>query len=429
MTLLRQILALSVPAILANVATPLMSMSDMAISGRLGSADIIASVALGGVIFNLLYWLLGFLRMGTSGLTAHACGAADTRSITITLLRSLALAAGFGLMVILLRHPLVEWLLTLMEASGDVRDMARSYCLICVWGAPAVLAVNSFAGWYVGLQNSRLPMLMSVCQVALNIALSVTLVFGFGMKVEGIATGTLVAQWAGALLFLLSSVKRLSVRRVRLLDVFALDPLLRFFRINLDIFLRTLCMVAVTFWFTRIGTSHGNVVLAANAMIMQLFTFFSYFMDGYAYGAEGVCGRLSGAHEYGELRRAVGLLYRIGALTAIVCAIFYFIGGDGILSLLSHDGAVNRKAHEYLPWAVTVPVAGFAAFIGDGVAVGLIRTRLMLLSLVAATAVFFTAYAIAYPTIGNHGLWLAFVLYLATRSIFLFIRLRPAKVI
>lgn len=414
-----RILSLTLPAIVANVATPLMSMSDMAMAGRLGHADFIAAVAMGGVIFNLAYWLLGFLRMGTSGLTAQAYGRRDRNEVAGIAMRSVTLGAALGMAMILLQVPFIDISVNLMDAEGDVRRYVSEYCRICIWGAPAVLVTNSFAGWYVGQQNSTYPMIVTLVTVALNIAISYVLVFHYDMDTGGLAYGTMTAQWTGVGMYIAKTSKLLHGFAGQFHDVFDINRYLLFFRINIDIFIRTLFMVAVTFWFTRTGSHQGAVVLAANALLMQLFTLFSYFIDGFAYAAEGICGELAGAENRKGLSAAIRRLYLLGFVMAGVFMATYMCCGQWIINLLSEDVSVNDKAVEYLGWAAIVPLVGFGAFIGDGIAVGLVRTRLMLLSVAVGAIVFFAVYVLAFPALGNHGLWLAFVSYLAVRSVLL----------
>lgn len=423
-TRLRNIFSIAIPAIIANVATPLLSMSDMAISGRMGSADFIAAVSLGGVIFNLIYWLLGFLRMGTSGLTAQCFGANNSRGVKITLLRSLSVAVVVGTLIVATSFLFMPFLIEAMGAKGEVVGLVVRYCKICIWGAPAVLVVSSFTGWYVGLQNSRMPMVVSLVMVGCNIALSWALVFLFHFGVEGLACGTLTAQYVGAAMFVVNSRKRISNDRIHLNDFFRWSEFQRFFSLNFDIFLRTLCMVGVTFWFTRVGASQGAVVLAANSLLMQFFTMFSYFMDGFAYAAEAMSGRLFGARHIGELKKLEKTLFVICGVLALLFSAGYFVGGDLLLSILSDEKEVNTKAGEYMMWVATIPLAGFMAFLFDGIAIGLTKTRLMLWSLVISSLVFFAAYFSLRNVMGNHALWLAFVLYLATRGCWLSVVLR-----
>lgn len=417
--LLRQILALSLPSIVTNITTPLLAMTDVAIAGHLGSAVYIAAIAVGGSMFNMLYWLFGFLRMGSSGLTAQAFGADDRRGADTVLWRSLSVALCIGLGMIALQRPLSAFLLSVMEVEGGSRMLAESYFRILVWGAPASLGLFSLTGWFLGMQNSRVPMWIAVLMNVVNIGASLSLVYGAGMGINGLATGTLIAQWAGfGVAMTVCAVRyRPSLRLICCLS--GGGGLGRYFRVNSDIFLRTLCLVAVTLWFTRAGAVQGDVMLAVNALLMQLFTLFSFFMDGFAFAGEALCGRMVGAGDRAGFSRAVRMLFRVSGVLALIFTAVYVGAGDSILRLLSSDADVLDAAGDYLPWAVTIPLAGFVAFTADGVFIGATATRQMLVSMGVATAVFFAVYLLCGPTLNNHGVWLAFIAYLLTRGVVL----------
>lgn len=424
--LLRSILALSLPSIVTNIAVPVLSITDVAIAGHIGDARTIAAIAVGGTMFNLLYWLCGFLRMGSSGPAAQAFGAGDRVECNLILCRGLLVAGIMGVAMIALQRPVSALSLWLIDTDSATAEVARRYFYICVWGAPAVLANYCLSGWFLGRQNTRITMWTSLFMVAFNVAVSLTLVIGFHRGVEGIALGTLTAQWAACAAFLIAAVKTKGFEGLTGSALLAAAPIMRFFRINTDIFLRTLCLVAVTLWFTRTGARQSELMLAVNAVLMQLFTLFSFFMDGFAYAAEALCGMLAGAGRYETLRLMVRRLLAVGSVLAVAFSLIYFVSGTDIIGLMSSDGLVVARAGEYLNWAVTVPCAGFMAFIWDGVYVGLTRTRHMLLSMAVATAVFFGIYAVAFPSMGNHGLWLAFVSYLFVRGIVLWVMARGA---
>lgn len=250
-----------------------------------------------------------------------------------------------------------------------------------------------------------------------NIAVSVVLVYGWRMGIRGLAFGTLSAQWAGFLLALTLAVRRYGWRWVSPRELVA--GFGRFFRINSDIFLRTLCLVAVTMWFTRAGAAQGPVILAVNALLMQLFTLYSYFMDGLAFAGEALCGRHDGAGNRGALRSAVKAIFQVGGVVALIFTVGYFVFGEAVLAVLSSDREVLQRASEYGVWAVCIPVVGCAAFLWDGIFIGLTRTRSMLASMAAATAVYFALYFALRPVMGNHGLWIAFLSYLLTRGLVL----------
>lgn len=391
-------------------------MVDVTIVGHLGSAVYLAAIAIGGSVFNMLYWLFGFLRMGSSGLTAQACGAGDSRRCSVVLYRALAVALVAGVLVIAASGPLTCAVLAFMDAGGDTGRLAGEYVAVCVYGAPAVLATYVMSGWFLGMQNSRAQMWISVSVNLFNIAASLVLVYGLGGGIRGVAAGTLSAQWVGVAVGLWICRRHYRLEHVTLGEILDWRELRRFFSINLDIFLRTVCLVAVTMWFTRAGARQSTVMLDVNALLMQLFMLFSYFMDGFAYAGEALCGRMAGAGDRRGLARSVRSLITCGMVLAVVFTLVYVAVGDRIIGLMSGEPEVVAAASEYLGWAVSVPVAGFLAFTWDGVFIGTTRTRLMLVSMGCASAVFFIVYVLCFPALGNHGLWLAFVVYLLVRG-------------
>lgn len=413
----RKILALAIPSIIANVTTPLLGLVDTAIVGHMGSAVFIAAIALGGSVFNLLYWCFAFLRMGSSGMTAQAFGAGDAAGQGLVLYRSLAVSAAAGVAMIALSRPLSAGVLCFMEADGPTAELASTYIAVAVWGAPAVLGVYSLSGWFLGMQNSRAPMWISIFVNLMNIAVSLLLVYRLEWGIEGVACGTMAAQWGGFLLGCVILMRRYRPEFPGWSNLMKWGGLRRFFSINLDIFLRTVCIVAVTLWFTRSGSSQGTLVLAVNALLMQFFMLFSYVMDGFAFAGEALSGRAVGASDGDGLRRCVVSLMGWGAALAALFAVAYGFGGEWLLGVLSSQDDVVEMAAGYLPWAVSMPLAGFAAFTLDGVFIGATRTRDMLRSMVVAAAVFFAVEYLLFPCLGNHALWLAFELYLLSRGV------------
>ena len=281
----RRIFAIAVPAIVANIVVPLLGLLDLAIAGHIGATAMIGAVAVGATMFNLTYWNFGFLRMGTSGMTAQAFGRNDRMDCASLFVRSSIVATAIGMAIVVLQVPLRELLLWAIEPSSNVRVLVVRYFGICVWGAPALLATMSISGWFVGMQNSVYQMIVSISVNVTNIIASLLLVFVFDAGFVGIAVGTLIAQWVGALLAFALAVRlarRHGLPQFRVSrDSFA--GMGRFFKINTHIFLRSLCMMAVMLFFTSAGARSGDTVLAVNALIMQLFVVYSYFMDGIAY--------------------------------------------------------------------------------------------------------------------------------------------------
>lgn len=412
----RRILRLAVPSILATITTPLLALIDTAIAGHLGSERYLAAIAVGGVMFNMLYWFFSFLRAGTSGLSAQACGAGDPSASALVLGRSLLVALTAGALMILFQEGIFKMMVWFLEAKPPVSSLASVYFHLLIWGAPAVLGNYAMAGWFLGMQNSRMMLWVSLIINVVNIVTSLTLVYLLDMGIAGIAAGTLVAQWTGfgaGFLFL----KGYRMPRPKWADIFRWNELRRFFSVNVDVMLRTVCLIAVTLWFTRAGSVQGPLILAVNTLLMQLFLLFSYMMDGVAFAGEALVGRYVGARDLQHVHLCVKRLFVWGAAWALLFTLVYFLGGEGILDLLSDDAGVRSAAHEYFVWALTIPLAGFAAFAWDGVYIGATLTRRLLVSMAGACATFFLLYYLLVPVMHNHGLWLAFIAYLAMRGI------------
>ena len=415
-----KILNIAVPSIVSNITVPLLGLVDTAISGHMGSAVYIGAVAVGSMIFNVIYWIFGFLRMGTSGMTSQALGRRDLDGVASLLARSMAVAVCIAAAIVALQAPLGHIAMHIANAPDDIRSAAWTYFRICVWGAPAMLCMYSLTGWYIGMQNTRLPMFISILQNIVNIAASLAFVYGLGMNIAGVALGTLTAQYAGLAISLLLWGRTYGNRlfwRIHWRDILDTAAMRKFFTVNRDIFLRTLFIVSVNFYFLSAGASQGAIVLAVNTLLMQMFTLFSYVMDGFAYAGEALCGRLHGAGNQEELRRTIRRLFGWGTALAAAYTLAYATGGDAFLSLLTDESDVIAAASEYFAWAVLIPVCGMAAFVWDGVFIGVTATRGMLLSATVATLLFFAVYLPLRPSLNNHALWLAFLIYLAARGI------------
>lgn len=415
----RRILQIAVPSIVSNITVPLLGLIDVSIVGHLGSAAYIGAIAVGGMLFNIIYWIFGFLRMGTSGMTSQALGQRDLDEVTRLLLRSVGIGLFIALCLMLLQYPIQKTAFTFIQTSEEVQRLATLYFRICIWGAPAMLGLYGFAGWFIGMQNSRFPMYIAITQNVVNILCSLCFVFLLGMKVEGVALGTLIAQYAGFLMaFLLWRRYYKPLRkRIRWKGILQKQAMRRFFRVNRDIFLRTLCLVAVTLFFTSAGAAQGEVVLAVNTLLMQLFTLFSYIMDGFAYAGEALAGRYTGARNQSELHRTVRQLFGWGIGLSIAFTLLYAFGGRSFLGLLTNEASVIREAGTYFYWVLAIPLAGFAAFLWDGIFIGVTATRQMLFAMFVASVSFFLIYYSFHPLLGNHALWLAFIVYLALRGV------------
>lgn len=414
------ILRIAVPSIISNITVPLLGLIDVAIVGHLGSASYIGAIAVGGMMFNVIYWIFGFLRMGTSGMTSQAFGARRLDETVRMLLRSCGVAVGIAALLIAAQYPIRETALMFMRPAGDVALFASTYYNICIWGAPAMLGLFALSGWSIGMQNSRIPMIVAIVQNVVNIAASLLLVFVCGMKVEGVALGTLTAQYAGLFvtaMLIWRTYGRLLRRHCSFAGVWERTAMSRFFGVNRDIFLRTLCLVAVMMFFTSAGSWQGEVILAVNTMLMQMYMLFSYVMDGFAYAGEALGGKYYGARNMPALYGVIKRLFVWGLCMTVLFTVAYMAGGDMFLSLLTDEKEVVAASAEYVCWALLLPVAGVAAFIWDGVFIGCTETRGMLVSMFAASSLFFILYLSLSPCYANHALWVAFLAYLFIRGL------------
>ncbi len=415
----KQILQIALPSIVSNITVPLLGLIDVTIVGHLGAAAYIGAIAVGGMLFNIIYWIFGFLRMGTGGMTAQAFGANDAAETTRLLLRSTLIGFGIAGVLLLLQLPVKELAFLIIAPTPEVKQLASLYFHICIWGAPAVLGLYSFSGWFIGMQNSRYPMFIAITQNIVNILVSLVLVYGFEMKIEGVALGTLIAQYAGlGMAYALWKHRyAASAHKESFSAIWNKAALSRFFQVNRDIFLRTLCLVAVTLYFTSAGAAQGEIILAVNTLLMQLFTLFSYFMDGFAYAGEALTGKCIGANNREELHRIIRQLFGWGIALSIGFTLMYSIGGTPFLRLLTDNQEVIQAAEPYLPWTTLIPLAGFSAFLWDGIFIGATATSLMLRAMLVASVSFFGLYFGLHSAIGNHALWLAFLVYLFLRGV------------
>ena len=415
----RKILKIAIPAIISNVTVPLLSLVDTAIAGHMGEAAYIGAIAVSGVVFNTVYWLFSFLRWGTSGLTSQALGADVSAEVSNTLYRSSLLAVTIGGMLIVLQCPIYIVATQIIAVNADVAQYTADYFYVCIWGAVAVQMSYALTGWFIGMQNSRIPMVVAIVQNITNIPLSLFFVYGLGMKIEGVALGTVISQYVGlavALGMLWRRYRRYLVRPVWQ-EVFRKSALMRFLNVNRDIMLRMVCLLTVTVWFTSAGARQGELVLAANTIMLQLFYLFSFFFDGFANAGEALCGQCWGAKDLVAFRRTVKRVFAWGVLLVVLFTFTYVVFENQILSVLSDQQNVIEVAKRYYVWLLLVPICGIFTFVWDGVYIGTTSTRLLLIAVVVATVVFFVGYFFMFPLWGNDGLWLSFLLYLLGRGV------------
>ncbi len=423
----REILRLAVPNIVSNVTVPLLGIVSTAIAGHLGTdaAASIGALAIGASIFNFIYWNCSFVRMGTSGLTAQACGAGDDAECTRMLIRALTVGAVLGAALLLLQYPLGEAALWTM--NGD--ELTRAYFYARIWAVPAGILLFAFNGWFTGMQNAVIPMATALTVNLIHIGASFAFAFGLDLGIVGIAYASVVAQYAGVALAALLLFVRYRHRLVRVARREVLDSraLVDFFRINRDILLRTLCIVAVYTFFTGASARMEETnLLAVNTLLMQLFTLFSYMNDGFAYAAEALTGRFIGARDTERLRRCIGRCLVWSAAIALLFVAGYLAGWRELLSLFVDRSNAEAEqilalAGRYVAWVVLIPLCCAVPFVLDGIMIGATESRIMRNSMFLATVAFFLLYFGGYPLFGNDALWAAFLGYMLLRGLFQYV--------
>ena len=352
-------------------------------------------------------------------MTSQALGQRDLTEVTRHLVRSMGIGIAIALLLIIFQIPIRELALLIMQPTAEVRAYTITYFNICIWGAPAMLGLFGLNGWFIGMQNSRIPMMIAVTQNIVNIIVSLCLVFGLGMKVEGVASGTLIAQWCGfmmAVLLLVVHYKRLTIH-FRKEGLWARSAMVRFFQVNRDIFFRTLCLVGVLLFFTSAGSWQGEIILAVNTLLMQLYLLVSYVMDGFANAAEAMSGKYFGAGNRSAFLDTVKRCFMWGTACSLLFTFVYVIGGKPFLGLLTDEPHVVAASSSFVFWAYLIPVCSIGAFIWDGVFIGITASRQMLISSFLAAVFFFITYFVCFPRWGNHGLWMAFIVYMLSRGI------------
>jgi MATE family multidrug resistance protein len=407
------------PMILSAISTPLLGLVDTAVIGRLDQAWYLGAVAVGATIFSALFMSLNFLRMGTTGLTAQAFGAQSNRGLREALGQAAVTAIALAALLLLVQAPLLDIALALIAPSDEVREQAGFYYQLRIWSAPASLLNFVIIGWLLGLQNARAPLMIILCINFTNILLDLWFVIGLGWQVRGVAAATLAAEYAGLLLG--TALVRQELRRRsgdwRDIDLTRLRDYARLFNVNGFLFLRTLTLMLVFAFITAQGARLGDSILAANAVLMNFQYLMSYALDGIAHAAEALVGRAAGARDRAGLLLAVRRCLEWSVGFAACFSVAYWLGGEELIAVLTTVEAVRNAAGEYLPWLILSPLVSVWSFLYDGVYVGITRSREMMWVMVGSAALlFFPAWLISHD-LGNHGLWLAFILFMAGRGI------------
>ncbi|UCF22273.1 MAG: MATE family efflux transporter [Ralstonia sp.] len=415
----RRVLLLAFPIVLANLTQPILSAVDTAVAGHLPGPEYLGGVALGGVFFNFVFWGFGFLRMGTTGLVSQAHGAGDERALRASVVRALVLALWIGAVLLVLQGPAIRMTLALLGASEAVTHMADAYCHARIWSAPFALANYVVLGTLLGRQQVRRALLLQVLINLVNMGAVLGLVLGAGLGVGGIGAATAIADMAGFALgmTLLWLQRPLGLPPMTRAELLARDAWRRLMGLNTDIFLRTLCLLTAFGWFAHAGAQQGDVILAANALLLNFLTFMAYGLDGFAHAAEALVGAALGARDREAMRSAIRVSTLWSVIGAGLFSLAYAMGGAAIIGGLTDQPAVREAARHYLVWAALLPVVSVWGFQFDGVFIGATRTRELLLTMAGSAVVFWLLAVTLQPRWGNHGLWFAMLAFMALRGV------------
>jgi MATE family multidrug resistance protein len=415
----REVWSLAGPMILSNLTVPLLGIADTAVVGHLQEPYYLGAVAVGAMIFGVVFWGFGFLRMGTTGLTAQALGALDYAQVRAWLARALLLAMGFSGLLLVLQIPIADLAFYLMQPSELVEQHGRTYFTIRIASAPATLANYVIIGWFLGLQNARVPLLLLLVVNSINMLLDIVLVMGMQFSADGVAWASLVAEYCGLILGLL--LVRHELKKYpgawRTGLIFDGAQFRRMLSVNRDILIRTLCLMFALAFFTAQGARMGEVILAANAVLFNFQTFMAYGLDGFAHAAEALVGKATGARDQTTFRRCVHIIFFWALLISGLFALAYAGLGEYFITLLTNIPEVRQTAVDYLIWVIVLPLVSVWSFSFDGIYLGATRTVQMRNTMLISTIVVFLPAWYALQSAHNHGLWLAFVLFMCSRAL------------
>jgi len=419
----RRVLNIAVPIVLSNITVPLLGAVDTGVVGQLGEAAPIGAVGLGAVILSAIYWVFGFLRMGTTGLTSQANGARDHEEVAALLMRSFLIAGAGGLAVMLLQVPLFWAALRMAPASPEVEGMVTTYLSIRVWSAPAMIALYGVNGWLIALERTRSVLIIQVVMNGMNILLDLWFVLGLGWGVEGVAIATLISELTGLAVGLWLCRNALKGQvwwnpsrifdRVRLIHMAA---------VNGDILVRSLMLQAIFVSFLFIGADFGDVTLAANQVLTQFLQITAYGLDGFAFAAETLVGTALGASNRGALRRGAVLASVWGLASCVALALFFWVQGGWLIDVLTTAPDVRIEARVYLIYMVASPILGILPWMLDGIFIGATRTKDMRNMMAVSLAIYVAALMLLVPSFGNHGLWGAMLISFVARGITLAVK-------
>ncbi|WP_372801225.1 MATE family efflux transporter [Paracoccus seriniphilus] len=416
----RRVLNIALPIVLSNATVPLLGLVDTGVVGQLGRAEPIGAVGIGAVILTSIYWVFGFLRMGTSGMVAQSHGAGDGPQVGAHLLRALTVAGGAGLTLIVLQVPLFWAAFQLAPASAEVESLARGYLAVRIWGAPATIGLYAITGWLIAIERTRAVLALQVLQNGLNVLLDLWFVLALGWGVAGVAWASLIAESAGLALglFMARHALAAAVGAARnMATLFARDKLDRLLRVNTDIMIRSVLLQACFTSFLFLGAAQGDVTLAANQVLVQFLSITAFALDGFAFAAESLVGQAVGARRPAQVRRAAILTSQWGLGGAVLLGLVFWFAGGAIIDLLTTAPEVRAEARQYLVWMGFAPIIGIASWMLDGIFIGATLTREMRVAMIQAVALYVVMVFVLPPLWGNHGLWAALMVLNIARGL------------
>ncbi|MBM9594646.1 MATE family efflux transporter [Roseitranquillus sediminis] len=418
-----RILAIALPIVVSNATIPILGAVDTAVVGQMGEAAPIGAVGIGAVILTSIYWVFGFLRMGTTGMVAQARGAGDVAESGALLMRSLILGGAAGLVFILLQVPIFWAAFRLAPASAEVEGLARAYLAIRIWGAPAAIALYAVTGWLIAVERTRAVLLLQLWMNGVNVVLDLWFVLGLGWGVEGVAVATLTAEWSGLALGLW--LCRAAFGGTAWRDwgrIFDRARIVRMAQVNGDIMIRSVLVQAAFTTFLFLGAGRGDVNLAANQVLLQFLQITAFALDGFAFAAEALVGAAMGGRRRDRLRRAAVMSSLWGVGLSLPLAIFFALCGPAVIDVMTTAPEVRLAAREFLPWVVAAPLIGIASWMLDGIFIGATETRAMRNAMLLSVAIYIGALGVLVPAFGNHGLWAALMVLNAARAVTLGLR-------
>lgn len=412
----KRILRLAVPNIISNLSVPLLSSVDTAVVGHLDKISYLGAIAVGSMIFNFIYWGFGFLRMGTTGLTAQAYGSKNPKEGYLIFSRA---ALVSGVVLLLLQDLIILVVFQLVNSSEEVEYYARQYFHIRIYAAPATLLLYVFHGWFLGIQNAKIPLLLTVVVNVLNVFFNLLFIYKFDMKSDGVALGTVISQYIGLILaaLIFYRVNRQNIK-LYLREILEINAVRKFFKVNADIFIRTLCLIFVFSFFTAKSAEFGDDLLAANTILLQLWMILAYGVDGFAFAAESLVGKYIGAGNRSKLVSVIKYSFYWGMGIGATLSIVYYIFDAGLISIFTNKENIILLSLTYFGWTAAAPLVNSVSYIWDGIYIGATSTKAMRNSILFSTLiVFLPVYYLTFNIWGNHGLWFSLTIFMLARGL------------